>query len=141
MIPGLKSETWSTPISDVGHLQGSRQIISVFDPNIHDPFHRPYNPSDEFSELTARWKNRVTGKRQSLTDLYVEGRLTLLGDLDISIPRKTLLSNGIRNNEPITDVSLTTIVQLNADTVNKSKMSSGQDDSVFVFDVEVMKMD
>lgn len=109
--------------------------------NSHDARQLLDNSRNKLRELSARWDNRLAIEGQSLAKLYIEGRISLVCYLDVSIARDAMGSNPIPHQSPVSEFHFAAIVKPNANTGDVAEIGGIKQSPMLVFDVEVVQMD
>jgi hypothetical protein len=89
--------------------------------------------------LAERWHNKLTLQGQSLAERYTKHGLTVICDLDISVPKTEVLTSVRGNDKPVVEGETLARFIYCANVVNSRKFSVSNQEPVLVFDIETVK--
>jgi hypothetical protein len=93
---------------------------------------------DEYSEFAQRWKNMLAFEGQPLAEQYAHGRIAFVCDLYTSFLRGNHESSST-SNSPFGNRELFASFVYVADIANPLKLQMGDDEPMFVLNVETVK--
>src|SRR5271165_3437408 len=102
-------------------------------------FEDEQSPTDEYSEIVERWKDEAAFQGHSMAEKYTHGRIALICDLHASFLRRnhqtaSLGDSPFRNRE-----CFASLVYV-ADIANPLELQMGNDEPMFVHNVETVKL-
>jgi hypothetical protein len=95
--------------------------------------------SNDFRHLAERWHNRLSGQGQSLAERYMRHGLTVVCDLAISVPDASVGMVVGRNENPIVYRKFLASIVYSANVSDARYFEMGNQQPVFVSNVETVK--
>jgi len=95
--------------------------------------------TNDFRHVAQRWKNKLTLKGHSITELYMPHGLAVICDLNIVVPLAEVRGDMWMDNKPIGNSEVRALVVYRSKPCNVRVFEMRNQEPVFVVNVETMK--
>jgi hypothetical protein len=96
-------------------------------------------PVNKFGKVMKRWNDFVASERKPLVERYAEGSVSLICNLDIFGSGNGQTSHAVINDAPVTEDVFRASVVFNANAHNVSQFCIGDEELMFIPNVEQVK--
>lgn len=96
-------------------------------------------PTNDFGEIAQRWKDWKSFEGHTVAEKYAQGRIALICDIHVSFPGGNIRSARIVDS-PFRDTECFASLVYVADIPNVLQLQMGNDEPMFVLDVETVKL-